>query len=217
MIQFSDVSVIYDSGQPLESVSFEIGKREFVYLTGPSGAGKSTILKLIYKAVFPDDGYVIVDDFDSRDFRRRHIHQVRRKIGVVFQDFRLLNDRSVYDNIAFVLRVTNVRRSQIRKKVLRALTEVGLSHKKDELPTALSGGEQQRVAIARAIVNEPFILIADEPTGNLDPAVSDEIMELLEKIYRRGTAILMATHDYRLIEKFPHRTLRIESGAIREL
>lgn len=217
MIHFYNVSCSYKDRPALSSVTFSLDKGEFVYVIGASGAGKSTLLKLIYREVLPDSGSLAVAEFDSAAFKRRHLYKLRRKVGIVFQDFKLLSDRTIYENIAFVLKVTNTSSRMIKKRVAKVLREVGLEEKADKYPNELSGGEQQRVAIARAIVNEPYILVADEPTGNLDPTVSKEIIELLQKINRRGTAILMATHDYNLIQSYPNRTLKVHQGEVQEL
>ncbi|MBN1349008.1 cell division ATP-binding protein FtsE [candidate division KSB1 bacterium] len=212
MVRISNVTMKYNRDDGLERVNLAIGNGEFVFLVGPSGAGKSTVLRLIYMDVCPTDGQVTVGRYNSATIKKRDIPYLRRKIGVVFQDFKLLDDRNVFENVAFALRVTGARRRDIKKKVLRILTDVGLNHKRNKMPHHLSGGEQQRVAIARALVNEPFILLADEPTGNLDPEASQNILELLKKINSRGTAILMATHDYQLVKKLGKRIIRIEKG-----
>ena len=214
MVHLHNVSYQYNSGAGLSSVNLAANPGEFVYLIGPSGAGKSTVLKLIYMDIFPDRGHVIVDKFNSMKMKKRYIPLLRRKLGIIFQDFKLLYDRPVYDNVAFVLQVTGAKKREIKKRVLRVLAEVGLSHKRNQNPVHLSGGEQQRVAIARALVNEPIILLADEPTGNLDPAATEEIMRLLEKINVKGTAVLMATHDYQLVGGPRKRVLRIENGRL---
>ncbi|MCB0302687.1 MAG: cell division ATP-binding protein FtsE [Calditrichaeota bacterium] len=198
--------------QVLEQVSLKINKGEFVYLIGQTGSGKTTLLRLIYMDVFPDRGNVIVDSYSSSTILPRHVPFLRRKVGVIFQDFKLLPDRNVYDNIAFALQVIGAPQRTIKSRVLSVLTRVGLHHKRYQMPQRLSGGEQQRVAIARALVNKPFILLADEPTGNLDPQVARDILHLLENINRSGTAILMATHNYDLIRQYPHRTLVLENG-----
>jgi cell division transport system ATP-binding protein len=184
-------------------------------LTGPSGAGKSSILRLIYFESLPNAGTVVVNKYSSAKIRFNDIPFIRRTLGVIFQDFKLLSDRSVFDNIALSLRIIGLKSVDIRKRVLRVLTEVGLGHKRNRYPHELSGGEQQRVAIARAMVNDPFILLADEPTGNLDPTTGFGILQLLDKINRRGTAILMATHNYDLIKKSPHRTMVLQQGSMR--
>jgi cell division transport system ATP-binding protein len=161
---------------------------------------------------FPDEGYVLVDEYSSQDIRDKEIPHLRRKLGIIFQDFKLLEDRDVFENVAFALRVTGARTKYIKKKTLKALGEVGLSHKSRKMPDELSGGEQQRVAIARAIINEPFILLADEPTGNLDPKTAVEILNLLDKQNARGTAVLMATHNYELVNNTSKRIVSIKNG-----
>ena len=215
MIQFFNVNLSYNNKNILNHITFKIEKGEFVYLIGPSGAGKSSIIKLINFTDFPNSGTVIVNTYSSAKIKNREIPHIRRTLGVIFQDFKLLSDRNVFENIALTLRVTGSKSSEISKKVMRVLTEVGLGHKRNFFPRDLSGGEQQRVAIARALINEPFILLADEPTGNLDPQSAIEILEILEEINRRGTAVLMATHNYSLIKKYPHRVLMIENGELK--
>lgn len=217
MIHFYNVTTRYKDNIALSNVTFSIAKGEFVYVIGSSGAGKSTLLKLIYREILPDSGSLTVAEFDSEKFKKRHLYKLRRKVGIVFQDFKLLPDRNVFENIAFVLKVTGVRSSRIKTRVEKVLREVGLTDKTNKYPNELSGGEQQRVAIARALINEPYILVADEPTGNLDSDVSKEIIELLLKINRRGTAIMMATHDYNLIQAYPNRTLKVHHGEVVEL
>ena len=214
MIQFFNVDFNYGSQRILRHVTLHINKGEFVYLIGPTGAGKSSVLKLIYFDGFPDSGTVIVNQHSSAKILIREIPYVRRKLGVVFQDFKLLPDRNVFENVAFALRVTGAKSSVIKKKVLRILNELGIGQKRNQYPRELSGGEQQRVAIARALINEPYILLADEPTGNLDPKSAREIMEILEVINKRGTAVLMATHNYSLIKDFPHKTISMRQGEI---
>jgi len=208
------VEVNIDQRVILQDVSFRLLKGEFVYLAGSSGAGKSTILRLVYMDLFPNRGTVIVEKFSSAKIRPRRIPLLRREIGVVFQDFKLLTDRSAYDNVALAMRVVGAKGREIKRRVLRVLAEVSLGHKRDHYPAELSGGEQQRVAIARAIVNQPVIVLADEPTGNLDAKNSKDVMETLEKINRQGTAVLMATHDEELIRHYPHRVIRIKDGRL---
>lgn len=215
MIQLSNVVAMYPGGDGLELVNFSVEPGEFVYLVGPSGAGKSSVLKVIYMDMLPESGFVRVNSYNSLTMKKKHIPYLRRKIGIIFQDFKLLTDRTVFDNVAFSLYVTNTRKRDIKKKVLRVLAEVGLSHKRGKMPLQLSGGEQQRVAIARALVNEPIVLLADEPTGNLDPEASHDIMELLEKINAKGTAVLMATHNYRLVASSRRKVIKIEKGRTR--
>ncbi len=214
MVEFYNVSVALDGKEILKNVSFRLFKGEFAYIVGPSGAGKSTILKLIYMDLFPDQGMVIVNNYSSAKIRTHEIPYLRRELGVVFQDFKLLPDRTVYENVAFALRSTGVKPREIRHRVVRVLNEVNVSQQRSKLPEKISGGEKQRVAIARAIINDPFIVLADEPTGNLDAQNSREIMEIFERINRKGTAILMATHDQSLIEQYPHRVIKIEEGRI---
>jgi len=202
----------YPNGDGLDGVNLEVRNGEFVYLVGPTGAGKSSVLKMIYMDEFPDEGYVLVDEYSSQDIRDKEIPHLRRKLGIIFQDFKLLEDRDVFENVAFALHVTGARTRDIKKKTLRALGEVGLSHKSRKMPDELSGGEQQRVAIARAIVNEPFILLADEPTGNLDPKTAVEILNIIDKLNARGTAVLMATHNYELVNNTSKRIVSIKNG-----
>jgi cell division transport system ATP-binding protein len=203
----------YQNAEVLKRINLSVRSGEFVFLVGPSGAGKSSVLKLIYMAERPSGGQVVVGKYSSVHITPRDIPFLRRQLGVVFQDFKLLEDRTVYDNVAFTLHVTGAKSKDIKRKVLRTLANVGLSHKRYMMPLELSGGEQQRVAIARALVNEPFILLADEPTGNLDPVTAAGIMDLLEKINERGTAVLMATHNYTLVERVGKRVVRIEGGS----
>jgi cell division transport system ATP-binding protein len=215
VVRLTNVHLRYRGGDGLKGVSLTIRAGEFVFLIGPSGAGKSTVLRLIYMAEPPSDGQVVVGHFNSNKIAPKEIPYLRRQLGIIFQDFKLLEDRNVFDNVAFTLQATGAKRKDIKRKVLRALANVGLSHKRYKMPTELSGGEQQRVAIARALVNDPLILLADEPTGNLDPVTTQGIMDLLEKINARGTAVLMATHNYSLFESRPSprkRVVRIEGG-----
>ncbi len=215
MIQLSNVTAKYPGGEGIELVSLTVEPGEFVYLVGPSGAGKSSVLKVIYRDIIPQSGHVVVGGFSSLTFKKKQIPYLRRKLGIIFQDFKLLMDRNVFENVAFTLRVTHTRGVEIKRKVLRVLADVGLSHKRLKMPYQLSGGEQQRVAIARALVNEPIVLLADEPTGNLDPEAAEEIMQLIEKINSKGTAILMATHDFRLVRAQRRKVIKIEKGMTR--
>ncbi|OQY29992.1 MAG: cell division ATP-binding protein FtsE [Candidatus Cloacimonetes bacterium 4572_55] len=215
MIHFIHVDKYYDQDWPvLKDINFHIKKGEFVFLTGPSGAGKSTVLNLIIMQHQPTSGKVVVGKYNSQVIHARQIPIFRRTLGIVFQDFKLLTDRTVFENVAFALEVTGASRRQIWRRSLAVLNMVGLTHKRNEMPLHLSGGEQQRIAIARAIVNDPFVLLADEPTGNLDPTVSDKVMQLLLKINRIGTTVIMATHDYHLIETYPFRTLALDKGRL---
>ena len=217
MIEFFNVSLSYKSENLLKDITFKIKKGDFVYLTGRSGVGKSSILKLIYFDEFPDSGNVTVNNYSSSQIMNNEIPILRRTIGVIFQDYKLLPDRNVFDNVAFALRVTGAKSKEVRKKVVRALTEVGMGHKRNQYPAELSGGEQQLTAIARALINEPFVLLADEPTGNLDFKAASQIMDILEKVNQRGTAVLMATHNLNMIKQYPHRQLNLENGEIKEV
>lgn len=215
MIQFSHVSKLYDNSyQALSDISFFIDKAEFVFLTGSSGAGKTTLLKHIYMEESPNLGQVFVCGYDSKFLKKKDIPFLRRKLGIVFQDFRLLNDRNVFENVAFALRVTGKREREIKRKVFEVLALTGLSHKCFNFPNQLSGGEQQRVCIARAVVNDPWVLIADEPTGNLDVDVSKDIFNLLQTINSWGTTVLMSTHDLNLIEPYHYRRLVLSRGSL---
>jgi cell division transport system ATP-binding protein len=198
----------------LRDVSFAMEKGEFTVLIGPSGSGKSTILKLIMMQERPDQGVVKVAGYSSESMTRRDIPRLRRKLGVIFQDFKLLGNRTVYENVAFALEVTSAPSGLVHRKSMAALNEVGLSHKRHSYPFQLSGGEQQKVAIARALVNDPFLLLADEPTGNVDPRGTLEIMEILKEINTKGTAVLMATHEQELVKKMPFRIIALEAGSI---
>ncbi|MEX0601701.1 MAG: cell division ATP-binding protein FtsE [Bacteroidota bacterium] len=217
MIDLRDVTVAFDGQNVLQGVNFLLKPGEFVYLVGQTGAGKSSLLRMLYMDLKPDSGTLIVAGFDSSNIRKREIPFLRRRVGIVFQDFKLLDDRDAHDNVSFALHVTNTKRAEIKKRVLLALADVGLSHKRNHMPHELSGGEQQRVVIARAIVNSPPLLLADEPTGNLDPGSSAEIMELLRTINMRGTAVLMATHNYEIVRRYPARIVQVKDGRLQEV
>ncbi|MDD3803624.1 MAG: cell division ATP-binding protein FtsE [bacterium] len=215
MINFKNVYKYYKKDWvALNNVNLSIEKGQFNYLIGRSGAGKSTLMKMIYMELFPTEGEIEVAGYNTKSIKQNEIPMLRRKIGVIFQDFKLLKDRNVYDNVAFALQVTGEKYSNIRKKTLEALAAVKMSHKRNSFPYQLSGGEQQKVAIARAIIKEPFILIADEPTGNVDPEGTRDILELLFEINTRGTAILMATHDYSLIKKSVGKVIGLRDGKL---
>jgi cell division transport system ATP-binding protein len=215
MIQLFHVYKAYPGDPPaLADVSLHIRKGEFVFLTGPSGAGKTTLMRLILCAERPSAGQILIGGRNVAKLRESGIPYLRRNMGVVFQDFKLLPRRTVLDNVAFALEVVGTPRRQAREKVRAVLKRVGLEHKADALPPKLSGGEQQRVVIARALVNEPTILLADEPTGNLDPGLTQEIMDLLCDVNVRGTTVLVATHDGGLLERYGKRTLRLEQGRL---
>jgi len=215
MIDFKNVTKVYNNNVlALSNLNVHIDQGEFVFLVGPSGAGKSTFIKMLLKEVDPTAGSVIVAGSDLTKLTRKEVPYYRRKIGVVFQDFRLIQSLNVFDNVAFALRVIGTSEKDIQKKVPAVLSMVGLSKKRDALPTELSGGEQQRVSIARAIVNSPSLLIADEPTGNLDPETSLEIMDILSDISRAGTTIVMATHARDIVDSMKKRVIAIEKGVI---
>ena len=215
MIRLSHVHKSYPNGAlALKDVSFRIGKGEFVFLTGHSGAGKSTIMKLLFAEQRPSTGEVRVSGYSLGELRPAEVPKLRRRLGVVFQDFRLLEDRTAAENIAFALEVTGARGDTIAARVMRVLTQVGLASKATSYPRELSGGEQQRVAIARALVNDPAILIADEPTGNLDERATRSIFQLLREINASGTAVLMATHDLDLVRQTSYRTIELRDGSV---
>jgi cell division transport system ATP-binding protein len=217
VIEFSNVTVSYDHQPVLDNVNFSLENGEFTYLIGQTGAGKSSFLRLIYRDLLPDSGNVRVADLDVTSLPDKKVPYLRRRLGIVFQDFQLLPDRTVYDNVAFSLQVTGEKKSYIKQRVVEVLGMVGLSHKRKNMPNDLSGGEKQRVVIARALANEPRIMLADEPTGNLDPGASAEIMELLKQINNRGMAVLMVTHDYDTVKQYPYRTLQLANGKINDI
>lgn len=215
MIDMQDIWKTYADGtHALQGITVRIDRNEFVYLVGPSGAGKSTFMKLIYREEVPTKGQISVNGFNIGKLRPRKIPYVRRNIGVIFQDFRLLPKLTVYENVAFAMEAIEAPRRVIRKRTLEVLELVGLKHKHASLPSQLSGGEQQRVSIARAIVNNPAVIVADEPTGNLDPETSMEIMHLLEEINFRGSTIIMATHNRDIVNSMRKRVIAIENGNI---
>jgi len=218
MIRFDKVTKVYPravhGATALNNVSFRLAKGEFAFLTGPSGAGKTTLLKLLYMEERPTSGEVRISDYTSRHIKRREIPRLRRRLGIVFQDFRLLEDLTAEQNVAFALEVTGTSRSSIPGRVARALTQVGLGGKGRVYPKELSGGEQQRVAFARALVNDPFVLIADEPTGNLDERAARGIFQILREINALGTAVLMATHNLDLVRSSNYRSIELNHGQI---
>jgi cell division transport system ATP-binding protein len=215
VIRFKNVFKAYPKGTlALKDVSLHVAKAEFVFLTGHSGAGKSTVLKMIYVEELPTSGQVQVSGFLTHTMKSKDIPRIRRRVGIIFQDFRLLEDRTAEENVAFALEVTGARRAVIAPKVSRVLTQVGLAAKARAYPNELSGGEQQRVAIARALVNDPFVLLADEPTGNLDERATRGIFQLLRDINANGTAVLMATHDLDLVRGTTYRTVELQDGAV---
>ncbi|WP_315119000.1 cell division ATP-binding protein FtsE [uncultured Clostridium sp.] len=215
MIEFKNVSKIYDGNvAALSNITLTIEKGEFVFLVGPSGAGKSTFIKALLKEVEPTNGSIFINDVNIGELKRKDVPYYRRKIGMVFQDFRLIPTLNVYENVAFAMRVIEMPLKEIRKRVPAVLSMVGLSSKQKVFPDQLSGGEQQRVALARAIVNNPSLLIADEPTGNLDPETAAEIMDILNDINHAGTTILMATHAKDIVNSMRKRVIAIEKGVI---
>ena len=215
MIEFKGVHKTYDNGtKARRDVNIHIDKGEFVFIVGASGSGKSTFLKLIMREERPNAGEVIVNGFKLNKLRRRKVPYLRRTMGIVFQDFRLINNMTVFDNVAFAMRVIGASQREVRKRVPYILGLVGLQDKARSYPMELSGGEQQRVGLARALVNNPSMIIADEPTGNIDPEMSMEIVELLTEINRRGTTVLMVTHEHELVHAFPHRIIEIRNGTV---
>ena len=215
MIRLIDIQKTYDNGtRALKGVSMRIDDGEFVFLVGPSGCGKSTIIKLITGEIAPSEGRLMVNGYNMNTIRPKQVPGMRRTLGVIFQDFRLIEKKTVEENLTFVMRVVGASPREIKTRIPYVLQLVGLDHKGDRLPSELSGGEQQRVAIARALVNNPSVIIADEPTGNLDPQRSLEIMMLLEKINELGTTMLVVTHEKELVNRFAKRVVAIESGRV---
>ena len=215
MVKLQDVFKTYDNGtKALRGVSLTIQDGEFVFIVGPSGSGKSTIIKMLTAELRPTSGKVQVGDYDIGSIRQRDIPYLRRTIGVVFQDFRLIENKTVYENVAFVMRAVGAPQSSIKKRVTYVLDLVGILHKARRLPSELSGGEQQRVAVARALVNNPSVIVADEPTGNLDPARSLELMMLFEKINSMGTTVVVVTHAREIVDQFAKRVVAIDGGTV---
>ena len=216
MIQLDNVSYSYDKGGGVSNVNLSLNDSEYAFIIGPTGSGKTTLLRLIYMELFPQVGKVVVDKYNSKNIKPRKIPYLRRKIGMVFQDYHLLNDRNLFDNIALALHVIGFSKDEIVDRVTESIEEVGLEGKADHYPQELSGGEQQRACVARALVKDPEIVLADEPTGNLDPVTSFELIKLLEEINREGTTILMASHNYNLIKGRGHRIIEIQNGTVRQ-
>nr|WP_304276982.1 cell division ATP-binding protein FtsE [Phascolarctobacterium succinatutens] len=211
----TDVSKVYPGGSvALQKVNIHIEPGEFVFVVGPSGAGKSTFIKMLFREVLPTTGSIFVNGVDILSLTPKEIPYMRRQLGIIFQDYRLLPDRTVYENVAFAMEVIETPRRKIKRRVLNVLDLVGLRHRADAYPNELSGGEQQRIAIARAIVNDPIMVIADEPTGNLDPETSWDIMEIFKEINAEGTTIVMATHDKEIVDAMGKRVIAIEDGNI---
>jgi cell division transport system ATP-binding protein len=218
VISFKDVSIFQGDHLVLWDVNFEVGKNEFVYLIGKVGSGKSSIIKTINAEIPLRKGEAMVADFRLQEIRRKQIPTLRRKLGIVFQDFQLLTDRSVYSNLSFVLGATGWKnKKEIQTRIEEVLAKVNLEFEGHKMPHQLSGGEQQRVVIARALLNDPEVILADEPTGNLDPETSEDIMKILHGIKESGRAVVMATHNYLLMKKFPARTLRCNTGKVTEI
>lgn len=217
MIRISNVSFAFENHLVFDGINLTIDKGEFVYLVGETGSGKTTLMRLIYMDLLPTTGVVKVEDFSSNQLNRKKLHLLRRKLGIIFQDFKLLDDRSVYANVAFSLHAAGFKGKEIESRAMHALRQVGLVHKKEAEISELSGGEQQRLAIARAIAKDPIAILADEPTGNLDPASSAETISLLKEINLGGTSVFLATHNYQLLNKFPARTISIRNYSIEEL
>ncbi|HEX3073920.1 MAG TPA: cell division ATP-binding protein FtsE [Ignavibacteriales bacterium] len=216
MLTFNNVAFGYPNQPIFSDLNFRLEQGEMVFLIGKSGAGKSTFLQMIYMNILPQSGYVEVGKYSSQDIKNKELPFLRRKIGVIFQDFKLLPDRNVYQNLEFVLEATGTSRRDIKRKIFTALSDVGLSHKQRNMPDELSGGEQQRIAIARAIINEPTLILADEPTGNLDPETTDEIVSIIQKINTRGTSVIFATHNYELVRKAKAKIVKLENGVIKK-
>ena len=215
IIEMHNLSLVYPNGvRALHDLDLVVGRGEFLFLVGHTGSGKSSLMKLIYREHDPTTGAVFVDGHEISDMKRSQIPLLRRQIGVIFQDFRLLSHKTVFENVAYALEVTGSTRTEIPRKVAKALTLVNMREKSDRLPGVLSGGEQQRVAIARALINDPIILLADEPTGNLDPDSSWDIMQILSKVNARGTTVLVATHNQQMVDVMQKRVLVMERGVM---
>ena len=215
MLDLENVSKIYPGGNvALRNISIHIDPGEFVFIVGPSGAGKSTFIKMLFREVLPSAGSIRINDVDILNLQPKEIPYMRRQLGIIFQDYRLLPDRTVYDNVAFAMQVIEAPYRQIKRRVMNVLDLVGLRRRAYAHPNELSGGEQQRIAIARAIVNSPALVIADEPTGNLDPETSREILEIFQEINNSGTTIIMATHDKQIVDSMSKRVIAIENGEI---
>lgn len=218
IVSLQDVSIYQEKNLVLSKVNLEVQHGEFIYLIGKTGSGKSSLMKTLYADLPLTEGQGKIVDFDLRTLKEKKIPYLRRKIGIVFQDFKLLPDRNVHENMVFVLKATGWRvKEEMEVKIEEVLNKVGMKSKSFKMPHQLSGGEQQRIAIARALLNDPELILADEPTGNLDPQTSVEIMEVLKKINQNGKTIMMATHDYALIMKFPNKTLKVDENTIFEV
>jgi len=215
MIHLNNVSYTYEKGGGVSNINMSIDDDEYAFLIGPTGSGKTTLLRLIYMDLLPQVGNVVIDEYDSTNIKQKRIALLRRKVGMIFQDYHLLDDRNLFNNIALPLHVIGYDKEEIVDLVSEALEEVGLDGKEDHFPNELSGGEQQRACVARAMIKCPDIILADEPTGNLDPVTSFELIKLLEEVNKEGTAILMASHNYNLIKGRGHRIIEIQDGTVR--
>ena len=216
MINIDNVSYSYKKGGGVSNINLTIQDGEFVFLIGPTGSGKTTILKLLYMDLFPKAGKITIDKFDSQSIKKRKIPYLRRRVGVIFQHYNLLEDRNLFENIALPLHVLGYDKEEVVELVNESIDEIGLSGKESHYPHELSGGEQQRACIARALIKDPEIILADEPTGNLDPVASFELIKLLEQISKEGTSILMASHNYNLIKSRGHRIVEMQNGSVRQ-
>lgn len=214
ILKINKVHFSYNDNEILKGVDLSLAEKEFSFIIGKSGSGKSTLMKLIYMDKLPKMGDITFDDYCSANIKKREIPLLRRKLGIVFQDYKLLNDRTIYDNLSFVLEVLNCSSKEIKKRVNNALSDIGLLHRRNSYPNELSGGEKQKIAIARAVINDPLMLLADEPTGNLDPETTEDIMEIFKKINKKGTAILFATHNYELLKQANGKIYLLEEGKI---
>jgi len=216
MINIDNVSYSYSKGGGVSNINLNIGDGEFVFMIGPTGSGKTTILRLIYMDLFPKAGTISIDKYNSQTIKRRKIPYLRRKIGVIFQNYHLLEDRNLFENIALPLHVIGYDKDEIIDLVNESIDEIGLNGKESHYPYELSGGEQQRACVARALIKDPDIILADEPTGNLDPVASFELIKLFEEISKQGTSILMASHNYNLIKGRGHRIVEMQNGSVRQ-
>ena len=215
MIKIKKLKKIYNNGQvALDDIDLFINRGEFLYVVGPSGSGKSTLLNLIFRSEIPTAGDIYIDNYSLKNLNRKHVPYLRRNIGMIFQDFKLLNKRTVFENVAFALKILGFSRAKIRRQVTQVLELVGMGEKVNYMPTELSGGEQQRVCIARAIVNNPKLLLADEPTGSLDPDTSWEIMQLLSKINQRNTTVIVSTHNKGIVDDLRKRVIALDTGKV---
>lgn len=212
MLSFNHVDFSFPNQPLFSDLNLDVAAGDFIFLIGKSGVGKTSLLQLIYMNLIPTAGYVKFYDYSSDKLTASMLPLLRRKLGIIFQEFKLLEDRNVFENVAFVLKVIGTDRKVIKRKVIHALTEVGLAHKQNNLPRELSGGERQRIAIARAIINEPSLILADEPTGNLDPQTAEEILTILKKINSQGTSVIFATHNYEIVKRHEAKIIKIDDG-----